>query len=87
MLARPAKSSGERHTVQTQNIGTKSQSGAQGTNRGLTNSKKGHEATVRNPTVQVFRKNAEYLMCDLTTGWILESAQSFSMYTYHNMDF
>ncbi len=24
-----------------------------------------------------FRKNAEHLMCDLTTEWILESAQSF----------
>ncbi len=39
---------------------------------GLTNSNKGHEATARNPTIQVFRKNAEHLMCDLTTGWILE---------------
>ncbi len=46
-----------------------------------------HEATARNPTVQVFRKNAEHLMCDLTTGWILESAQSLSVCTYHNMDF
>ncbi len=26
-------------------------------------------------------------MCDLTTGWILESAQSLSVCTYHNMDF
>ncbi len=37
-------------------------------------------------TIQVFRKNAEHLMCDLTTGWILESAQSLSVCTYHNMD-
>ncbi len=51
--------------------GQKGRVGDQGTN-----SKKGHEATARNPTVQVFRENAEHLMCDLTTGWILESAQS-----------
>ncbi len=25
-------------------------------------------------------------MCDLTTRWILESAQSFSVCTYYNMD-
>ncbi len=62
-------------------------SGAQGTNQGLTNSKKGHEATARNPTEQVFRKNTEHLMCDLTTGWILESAQSLKVCIYHNMDF
>ncbi len=31
----------------------------------------------------IFRKNAEHLMCDLTTGWILESAQSLSVCTYH----
>ncbi len=42
-----------------------------------------NEATARNPTVQVFRKSAEHLMCDLTTGWILESAQSLSVCTYH----
>ncbi len=29
-----------------------------------------------------FRKNAEHLMCELTTEWILESAQSFSVCTY-----
>ncbi len=29
-----------------------------------------------------FRKNAEHLMCDLTTEWILESAQCFSVCTY-----
>ncbi len=29
-----------------------------------------------------FRKNAELLMCELTTEWILESAQSFSVCTY-----
>ncbi len=27
------------------------------------------------PTVPDFRKNAKHLMCDLTTTWILESAQ------------
>ncbi len=31
----------------------------------------------------IFRKNAEHLMCNLTTGWILESAQSLSVCTYH----
>ncbi len=30
----------------------------------------------------IFRKNAEHLMCDLTTEWILESAQCFSVCTY-----
>ncbi len=29
-----------------------------------------------------FRKNAEHLMCELTTEWILESAQCFSVCTY-----
>ncbi len=29
-----------------------------------------------------FRKNAEHLMCDLTTKWILESAHCFSVCTY-----
>ncbi len=29
-----------------------------------------------------FRKNAKHLMCELTTEWILESAQSFSVCTY-----
>ncbi len=29
-----------------------------------------------------FRNNAEHLMCELTTEWILESAQSFSVCTY-----
>ncbi len=53
---------------------------------GLTNSKKGHEATAHNPTVHVFRTNAEHLMCNLTTRWILENAQSLSVCTYHNMD-
>ncbi len=28
------------------------------------------------------RKNAEHLMCNLTTEWILENAQSFSVCTY-----
>ncbi len=27
------------------------------------------------PTVPDFRKNAKHLMCDLSTTWILESAQ------------
>ncbi len=42
---------------------------------------------VRNPTLRVFRKNTEHLMCELTTGWILEKCPKSSVCTYHNMDF
>ncbi len=52
----------------------------------VTNSKKGHEATASNPTVQVFRKNAEHLMCNLSTVWILECSHSLMVCTYNNMD-
>ncbi len=34
-----------------------------------------------------FRKNTEHLMCELTTGWILEKCPKSSVCTYHNMDF
>ncbi len=40
-----------------------------------------------NPTLWYFRKNAEYSMCELTTGWILEKYPKSSVCTYHNMDF
>ncbi len=37
-----------------------------------------------------FRENAKYLMCDLTTEWILESAQSLAcalIYIYISLMF
>ncbi len=51
-------------------------SGAQGTNRGLTSSKKGAARVTL--SLRDFRKNAELSMCGLTTEWILESAQSLA---------
>ncbi len=53
-------------------------SGAQGTSRGFNQLKKGHEAVRVTLPFRDFRKNAEPLMCRLTTEWILESAQSLA---------
>ncbi len=53
-------------------------SGAQGTSRGFNQLKKGHEAVRVTLPFRDFRKNAEPLMCGLTTEWILESAQSLA---------
>ncbi len=61
--------------------------GAQGTNRGLTSSNKGHEAARVTLPLRDFRKNAELSMCKLTTGWILEKCLKSNVCTYHNMDF
>ncbi len=53
-------------------------SGAQGTSRGFNHTQKGHEAVRVTLPLRDFRKNAESLMCGLTTEWILESAQSLA---------
>ncbi len=55
-------------------MGPKAQTGAWPTQRKGTK----QQRVILN--IQDFRKNAEHLMCDLTTAW------SLSVHTYHNMD-
>ncbi len=62
MLALPIASSGERRTHSWE--GTQPlRSGAQGTNRGLTNSNKGTKAAHVTLPYGIFRKKAEHSMC------------------------